>query len=89
MKPLAVSVLASAACLAFVGPVFAAPSQHYETVCSSNDTSYDPPSGVYVAPDGTRWAGFKPDGHVPDSLVGHSSSEVCVQVLVDDPIEET
>lgn len=84
MKILTASLLASAACIAFVGPASAVPSQHYETVCSTNDTAYDPPSGVYVAPDGTRWAGYKPDGGVPNSLVGHSSSETCVQVLVDD-----
>lgn len=85
MKILIGSLLASAACLAFVGQAAAQPSQHYETVCTSSDTSYDPPSGTYVAPDGTRWAGFKPDGSVPDSLVGHGNSITCTQVLVDEP----
>lgn len=85
MKLLISALLASAAVsLTFVGTASATPASHYETQCTSYATSYDPPSGTYVAPDGTKWAGNRQNGNVPESLVSSGSSTVCTQVLVED-----
>lgn len=83
MKLLVATALASTVLLTFISSAGANGAPHYETVCSTTQSAYDPPSGVYVAPDGTRWAGFKPNGSVPESLVGGSSSTTCIQVLVE------
>lgn len=83
MKLLVATALASTVLLTLISSAGANGNTHYQTVCSATQSDYDPPSGVYVAPDGTRWVGFKPDGHVPESLVGGSSTTTCIEVLVE------
>lgn len=77
------AILASVIALGFAAPASAA-MQQYQTVCTTIQNSSEPPSGTYVAPDGTKWAGNRQNGNVPESLVsGGSSSTSCTEVPVD------
>lgn len=83
MKTLISAALTSAAIsLCLIAPA-SAMSGHYETVCTSSTTS-ETPSGTYESSSGTKWAGFKTDGSVPDSLVSGGNSGSCYEILVDD-----
>lgn len=79
------AVLASIISIGFAAPASADYVPQYETVCTTTQNSSEPPSGTYVAPNGTKWAGNRQSGTVPDSLVsGGSSSTSCTQVEIVD-----
>jgi hypothetical protein len=89
MKIIISTVLASAALsLGISGTASAMPAHtyHTETHCTSSGSSYDPPMGVHVAENGSKWAGKKADGGVPESLVANGGSTTCEDVQVEDTV---
>jgi hypothetical protein len=79
MKILLFALLASATLISAANAVPWVQTYHQE--CTTSASSLPSPSGSYVDKEGHKWAGFKPDGTPPDSLVSSGpSTTTCVSV---------